>query len=204
MGDCYIRAMAGAAPLSTLATFAELAALGEDVRAEVIDGVVVERAAPRVEHADTQLGGGAFLRRRYGRGGGGRWPGGWWIVSEIDVEYTTHRICCHDLAGWRRDRHSERPSGRPLRARPDWVCEILSPGHEKRDLVDKFRILRDAGVPHYWILNAEEKVLIVYRLEPGGYLVALSAASGEMVRAEPFDDVDLPVAVLFGDADDED
>jgi Uma2 family endonuclease len=90
-----------------------------------------------------------------------------------------------------------------VRIRPDWVCEILSPPKEKRDLVDKLHVLRAHGVPHYWILHPEEKVLVVHRLEAQGYLVAPSASTGEVVRAEPFGEVELPVGVLFGDEDDE-
>ena len=30
-----------------------------------------------------------------------------------------------DLAGWRRERAALRPTGRPIRIRPDWICEIL-------------------------------------------------------------------------------
>ena len=76
---------------------------------------------------------------------------------------------------------------------------------EKRDLVDKMRILRGAAVPHYWVLNPEEKILLVHRLEANGYLVGLTASSGETARAEPFDalECELRVGLLFGDEDDE-
>jgi hypothetical protein len=48
-----------------------------------------------------------------------------------------------------------------------------------------------------------ENMLTVHRLEPHGYLVALTAATGETVHAEPFDAVELRVGVVFGDEDDE-
>lgn len=192
-----------AAPIPKLATFADLAALGDDVRAEIIHGVIVEKAAPTGEHGDTQGALQAFTRRRFHRHPGGRWPGGWWINTEVDVAYGSHDLCRHDASGWRRERCPERPAGRPIRLRPDWVAEILSPSNQKRDLVDKMQILRAAEVPHYWILNPEERVLLVYRLDPGGYLLALTAAAGDTVRAEPFADVELRVGVLFGDDDDE-
>lgn len=188
---------------SSRATFADLELLG-DVRAEIIHGTIVEKASPSFPHARSQGALAQFARRRYDRRPGGRWPGGWWIVTEVDVEYATHELYCHDVAGWRRERLPEPPSTRPVRVRPDWVCEVLSPSNEKRDLVDKMRVLREAAVPHYWILNPVEKVLVVHRLEANGYLVALTASSGETVRAEPFDAVDLPVGVLFGDEDEED
>lgn len=185
-----------------LATFADLANLGDEVRAEIIHGEIVEKASPSGEHGSTQTSLAMFLARRFDRRGGGRWPGGWWIATEVDVVYSAHELCRHDAAGWRRDRTPERPKGRPIGMRPDWVCEILSPSNEKRDLVDKMRILRDAGVPHYWILKPEEKILVVHRLDPRGYLVVTAASAGETIRAEPFD-VDLPVGVLFGDEDEE-
>jgi hypothetical protein len=46
--------------------------------------------------------------------------------------------------------------------------------------------------------------LVVHRWEPNGYLIALTAASGDVVRAEPFEAVELRIDVMFGDADDED
>ncbi len=40
--------------------------------------------------------------------------------------------------------------------------------------------------------------------ESKGYLVLLSASSGETVRAEPFEAIELRVGVLFGDEDEDD
>lgn len=184
-----------------LATFADLAALPDEVRAEIIHGAISEKAAPSAEHADSQAALAGFLRPRFHRGSGS--PSGWWILTEIDVEYGAHELFRHDIAGWRRERVPQRPTGRPLRERPDWVAEILSPSNERRDLVDKFRVLQGAGVPYYWVLHPIEKVLVVHRLESPGYVVALTAGAGETVRAEPFAEVDLRVDVLFGDADDD-
>ena len=87
--------------------------------------------------------------------------------------------------------------------RPDWACEMLSPSNARRDLVDKFQVLHRNGVPHYCIVDPLERTLIVHRWEPRGYLVALTAAAGDVVRAEPFDPVELKVSVLFGLEDDE-
>jgi Uma2 family endonuclease len=191
-----------ATPRSRSATFEDLARLG-DARVEIIHGVIVDKALPTMEHADSQVMLSGFVSRRFRRGGGGRWPGGWWIATEIDVEYEAHQIFRHDVAGWRRDRVPERPRGRPVRFRPNWVAEIVSPSNERRDLVDKFDVLRRSEVPYYWLLKPEEKVLVVHRLDPPDYVVALTATSGQTVRAEPFDAVELGVGILFGDEEDE-
>jgi len=192
-----------AAKKHALATFADLATLGDSVRAEIIGGEIVEKAAPTMEHGSAQAALGSYLHRRFNRKPGGRWPGGWWIGTEVDVEYAPHEMYRHDVVGWRRARVPARPTGRPIRAHPDWVCEILSPSNEKRDLVDKMRTLHREGVAHYWILNPEEKILAVHRHHADGYLVALTASSGDTVHAEPFDDVELRVGVLFGDEDED-
>ena len=78
-----------------------------------------------------------------------------------------------------------------------------APGHHKRDRVDKWSALFRAKVPHYWIVNPEERLLEVHRWTPEGYHLALIATSGDVIRAEPFEAVELKVDVLFGDEDDE-
>src|SRR5215470_2112203 len=100
-------------------TFADLEALGDDVSAEIIHGTIVQKAMPTMEHGRSQLGAGGVLRRRFDRRPGGRWPGGWWLGTEVDVEYETHELYRHDIVGWRRERVPECPRGRPIRVRPD-------------------------------------------------------------------------------------
>lgn len=184
------------------ATYPDLLKLGEGVRAEIVDGVIVERAGPSGEHSMAQLGIGGVLRRRFGRAPGGRWPGGWWIGTELDVEYEPHQVFCHDVAGWKRERLVEGIKGRPQRTRPDWVCEILSPSTRRRDQLEKLRVIQRAGVPHYWLVDPEERTLIVHRLDGDSYRLVLTATGDEVVRAEPFEAVELRMPVLF-DGDDE-
>ena len=181
------------------ATLEDLAACGDPDRLEIIGGEIVEKAAPSADHSWTKtrlvVTVGPFNRKAGGRG-----PGGWWTFTEIHVAYPGGEVC-HDAAGWRRDRVPERPTGWPVRLRPDWVCEIVSPKHEKQDLIVKPRVLHANEVPHYWILDPEEQLLLVHRWSPDGYIVVLRATSGETVRAEPFDAIELRVGLLFGDED---
>ena len=185
-----------------LATLEDLEALDDPDRVEIIDGALVQKAMPSVAHSRSQtqiiLKLGDFNRRH------GRQPGGWWLLTEIHVEYQDRQIHCHDIAGWRRDRVPEMPSGWPVKIRPDWVCEIVSPTHEKRDMVDKPKVLHAAEVPHLWLLNPEEKMLLVQRWSPAGYTTILAASSGQTVRAEPFELIELRVSVLFGEEEDGD
>jgi Uma2 family endonuclease len=188
-------------PARRLATAKDLIGLPEDVAAEVINGTIVEKAAPSAEHGDAQLGLGAIVRREFhGKGGGSR-AGGWWVFTEVEIELEAHETYRPDLVGWRRDRVAERPTGRPVRTRPDWVCEILSPSNAQNDLVKKFRVYHRCRVPHYWIVDPQSRSLVVYRFEQAGYLAVLTAMSGESVRAEPFDSIELRIGDIFGEED---
>jgi Uma2 family endonuclease len=184
----------GATAADLLATF------GDDSPVEIIHGEMVEKAMRRRLHGRQHFMLGLALGRRFDRMPGGRWPGGWWLHDEVHVQYEDHEVFCHDLCGYRRELHESLPEEWPCPIRPDWVCELLSPKHEKRDLHDKWQ---RAGVPYYWIVHPEEKLLHVYRLEHGRYSCVLTATVGDVVRAEPFDAVELRVSVLFGDEDDD-
>jgi len=188
------------APAHKPATFEDLLACEDPDRLEIIGGELVEKAAPSPGHSRSEIKIGAAIDP-FNRTAGPRGPGGWWVFTEIHVGYPGGETYSHDVAGWRRDRVPTQPKEWPVRLRPDWVCEILSPSHERHDLVVKPRVLHTTGVPHYWVLEPEDQILLVHRWSPDGYTIVQRAAAGETVRAEPFDAIELPVSAMFGDDD---
>jgi Uma2 family endonuclease len=182
-------------------TVDDLLALGEDVRAELIDGEIVYKNAPSGKHALAQVYLDRWLGRRFHRTPGGRWPGGWWVVTEIHVVYEASQTYCHDIAGWKRANLEQLPDGW-VEQRPDWVCEILSPGHERDDLIDKLLALHAAGVPHYWVIDREKRRLLLHDWNAEGYRMRVVQAN-EVISAAPFEACELRTAVIFGDEDDE-
>lgn len=166
---------------------------------ELVEGEIVRKANPSPAHGTAQVKLGALLDPLNRRSGGPRGPGGWWLMSEIEVFYEkTHEVFRHDAAGFRRDVHPERPQGPPIEVRADWACEILSPTNARRDLVQKQRTLHQHGVPHYWIVDPEHETLTVLRWTEAAYLRILDAGVGDVVRAEPFEAVEVSIAELFG------
>lgn len=179
-------------------TIADWLALPTDSRFELIDGELIEKAAPTFEHGLSQSQtatalSGPFHRRT----GGPTGPGGWWIVTEVDL-VLDGRGYRPDVAGWRRDRLPSIPKERPVTVRPDWMCEVVSESNRTVDTVTKLRRYHQSGVPHYWILDQVDRTLTVHRHTPDGYLVVIRAAEDETVRAEPFDAIELAVRVLLG------
>jgi Uma2 family endonuclease len=185
-----------------MATVADLLAIPEEHRRhEIIDGVLVEKEAASGRHGRAQV---RVARRLgpYDRRPGGRWPGGWWFATEVEIQLSPTQVFRPDVLGWRRERMPEMPVEVPIVLTPDWICEILS-SNRRNDIVTKKRAYHEHRVGHYWLLDPSDETLTVYRWHTDGYVELWVAERHETVRAEPFDAIELRVAVLFGDDDDE-
>ncbi len=165
-----------------LKTVADLLAAGEE-RIELVNGEIVKRPMARSEHALVQSALSDEVRP-FKR----RVDGGWWIMTEISVRYHEHHCPTHDLAGWRKERVPQRPTG-IMAILPDWVCEIVSPGHERKDLFTNFMALQRHGVPFYWVISPEDQTLIAYQLVGEHYHVVFSA---ECTGSEPSQPAHIP------------
>jgi Uma2 family endonuclease len=186
-------------PARKLATFADLAALPDDARAEVVDGAIVTPPPPLPEHGRVQRSIGAFIGRPFdddhGRGG----PGGWWILSEVDVQLADHDVVRPDVVGWRRER-LPRPWGqRPVVVAPDWVCEIVSPSKPAFDRVRKRRLYAKYGVPFYWIVDPAARTVEALRHDAalGEWREVGAYDDDSLARIAPFEAVELEVGRLF-------
>lgn len=177
--------------------------LAQDGRVELIRGTVVEKAAPSGEHSRAQGGIDRRLGNKFDRKPGGRWPGGWWFFVEVDVQLGAE-IFRPDVCGFRRDRLKGPPVGRAIAARPDWVCEILSPTNAKTDRVEKLQTYFAAGVPHYWLVDPLEGSLEIFRRTDLAYALVQSAHRGQRLKPEPFDALEFSVDELLGDDPDGD
>ena len=182
------------------ATFDDFWAIPEAERFhEFVNGNIVEKAAPSGEHGDAQAGVITAVRPSFQRKPGGGGPGGWWIATEVEVLLVTGDVVRPDVLGWRREGCPERPTGMPVKQRPDWVCEVVSPAKAKEDTVRKLRLYHHVGIPNYWIVDPRDSTLTVMRWSSDGYVTLLRAERTEVVRAEPFQAIELAVGTLFGD-----
>jgi Uma2 family endonuclease len=190
--------------MSSPATLADLLAIPEDERFhEIIDGELIRKASPSGEHGDAQSAIGVLIRGPFGRRSSGNLPGGWWIVTDVEIELAPTHIYRPDVIGWRRDHVPARPTGTPINILPDWICEVLSPSNPGTDRVKKLNHYHQFQVPHYWIVDPMEESLSVFRWTAEGYLLVLAADRDARVHAEPFEAIELPVGALFGQEDDE-
>jgi Uma2 family endonuclease len=166
------------------------------VIAQVIDGELVTMPRPRVIHAHAA----SRLGRRLGPASDpiGDDPGGWVILDEPELHLgRAPDIVVPDLAGWRRERMPEIPDAAALSLAPDWVCEVLSDATEPIDRGRKMRIWRREGVGHIWFVSPERRTLEAYRLHNGLYSLLDTWEGDAIVRAEPFEAIELPLQALW-------
>ena len=180
-----------------LATIDDLL-LCTDERVELINGDIVRRAVPRPQHGRAQ-GSTREVLGPFNRRAG---PDGWWILTEASVAYERHQCPTHDLAGWRRSRLPRLPAG-PIELPPDWVCEIVSPGHERKDTRDIPLLLQRHAVPFYWLIWPEEQKLVAHRLQGDSYEVIGTFDHRAPARIPPFEEAALDLGyILAGEPSD--
>jgi len=187
--------MSAPAPARPRATYQDLLKVPEPFIAQILDGELVVLPRPTGEHASASGALMATLGATYGRGDP---PGGWWIRYEVELQLD-EQIVVPDLSGWRRGRLPRPPSGPFTTLAPDWVCEVLSPSTARIDRVRKMRIYAREGVRFGWLVDPDGRTLEVFGNE-GGRWVTLAAFGGdELVRAEPFPDVEIDLLLLWGE-----
>jgi len=178
------------------ATYDDLKCLSEDIHAEIISGSIVTMPSPRPRHSNVQ----GSLRRHIGGpfhdddGFGG--PGGWWIFTDVDVEFGPHDVVRPDVVGVRRERLVH-PDVLPLPIVPDWICEVLSPSNESHDRVTKKNLYARHGVRHYWIVDPAIRILEAFELRNGLWVNIGSYDENDTPRIAPFEAVELTIARMF-------
>lgn len=69
----------------------------------------------------------------------------------------------------------------------------------RNDLVDKLPIYAAAGVRHVWLIHPVHRTLEVLRLHRGKWRLLAVHRDDQRVRAEPFEAIELDLAVLWAD-----
>lgn len=138
-------------------TIADIEALPEGERAELIDGEMFRMDAPSWTHQDLlmQL---AFEIELYIRENKGKCkviPAPFAVYIKKDnrnyVEPDISVIC-----------DADKKSKKGCQGAPDWVIEILSPSSVEMDCERKVKLYREAGVREYWIVDPEKETVTVY------------------------------------------
>jgi len=178
------------------ARYDDLLKLPDNVVGEIVGGELFASPRPASPHARSSSLLGSELIGPFDRGRGG--PGGWWILFEPEL-HLDGDVLVPDIAGWRRERMPQLLNVAAFELAPDWVCEVVSPSTARLDRVRKMPVYARHGVSHLWLIDPLAKVLEVYRLIAGAWTLITTAGGEDLVRAEPFEAIELELAMLWID-----
>jgi Uma2 family endonuclease len=176
------------------ATYADIEALPRHMVGELVGGVLHAHPRPALPHALAASALGEELGPPFKRGRGG--PGGWMILFEPELHFGED-VLVPDVAGWRRERLPEVPEAPFLTLAPDWHAEVMSPSTSALDRADKLPVYAAEGVGHVWLVDPLARTLEILRLDRGSYRLVGVHKEDARVRAEPFDAIELELAVLW-------
>ncbi|MBN1609458.1 MAG: Uma2 family endonuclease [Polyangiaceae bacterium] len=183
-------------PAHRRASYEDVLAAPAHKVAEVIDGTLHTHPRPATPHAAAASALGEELGPPFKRGRNG--PGGWVILDEPELHLGPDPdIIVPDLAGWRRARMPAIPNAAYVTLPPDWACEVLSPSTEGVDRTEKLPVYARERVEHVWLLDPLVKTLEILRLDGGSYRIVRAWRGDRVVRAEPFDAIELDLSILW-------
>jgi Uma2 family endonuclease len=179
---------------------ADFQAAPAEMVAEILDGELHLSPRPARPHTNAASRLGVLIGGPFWLGTGG--PGGWVILHEPELHFGPRPDkLVPDLAGWRRERLPDALGGEDAPAHyelaPDWVCEVLSERTRHMDKGSKMRIYAREGVRNLWLVDPRAHTLDVFRLEGDRWLLVDTFAGEQRVRAEPFEAIELELALLW-------
>jgi len=174
-----------------LITGEELLAMGDIGRCELIDGRIVRMNPTGLQHGDIVIALGSALRDFVRKRQLGRVVGG-----EVGI-YTRRepdRIRGADIAFVSRQRLADKPAKGFLQVAPELVVEVISPNDRWQGIRDKLEEYLAIGVQRVWIVEPENRVVLVYRsVTEMSRLGESDVLSGEGV----LENFSLPLSELF-------
>ena len=180
-------------PLKKGATYDDLVRVPEHFVAEIFDGELY--ASPRPAYPHSRAAGvlHAKLGDAFDFGDG---PCEWFFYIEPELHFGND-VLVPDIAGWRRERLPSVPNVAYLTLAPDWICEVVSPATEIIDRGQKLRSYAREGVAFAWYVDPLRQSLEVLALETGSVRQLEGHHGSVLVRARPFDAIELELSALW-------
>ena len=145
-------------------TVDDVMALPDDVRMELIDGVLYDMASPTALHQAIAGYIHHCMLDHVRRNKGGCFP----FISPLSVQLDRDEktmVQPDVLVICRKDAEDLFRENNILFGAPDFILEVITPSSVRKDAVIKMRKYKEAGVREFWLIDPKEKVLFVYDLE---------------------------------------
>lgn len=176
-------------------TASQFLMLGQDppgVRLELVHGDVVVSPSPAYDHsyADRELSrilGNHIVENDLGE-----------LVGDVDTLFGEYDVRRPDIIFIAKQKlHLLNPKKHGIHFSPTLCVEILSPASTDYDQNDKFDLYLEYGVPFYWLVDPSARTFTAYKLSRKRYTKIAAGSAGDIVAAEPFPDLQIPLARLW-------
>jgi Uma2 family endonuclease len=181
--------------IEPLLTVADLDAFPDDDgnRYELIEGELFVSRAPGIPHQrvlhNLQLEFGSYLKAN---------PIGI-LVPGAGALFSDYDAVIPDLAFVRNERWDQVVTGEKFTGALDLIIEILSPGtqNRQRDLAAKRRLYGKFGVNEYWIVDTENREVLVLRLQVNTFEEVATIKGDDKLTSPLLSGFELKVSTIF-------
>ena len=182
----------GSAPIRVVLTYRDFETLPADGRHyELHDGELIVTAVPGVPHQ--RLVGGLFaLLRQHVQGNGL----GEVFVSPIDCILSDTTVVEPDVV-FVESARSSLVSLRGIEGPPTLVIEIQSRSTAPIDRGAKLQLYARHGVPHYWIVDPDERRIEAYALNEGAFHAVARLSGADRGSLPPFSELVIAADTLW-------
>jgi Uma2 family endonuclease len=80
---------------------------------------------------------------------------------------------------------------------PDLMIEIISSNNSKHDVHTKFNLYQEAGVKEYWMIEPNDKIILVYTLVNSEFIGLKPQVEGENIKSPLFPELNIAIEDVF-------
>src|SRR5258706_3456082 len=118
------------------------------------------------------------------------------IFGNVDTYFGPADVRAPDLLFFFNDRLNE-IGEQFIKASPDLCIEIIAPGSEEIDRIDKLELYQDSGVSYYWIVDPIVRTIEAYKLRRRKYELCFRGSELDKIALPPFENFTLRLKRLW-------
>ncbi len=179
---------------TTKMTARQYALLGEDppgVRLELVEGEIIVSPSPQPLHSHVDKRLSRILLNHIIDNDLGD------LLGDTDTVLDEFNVRRPDLLYFTKAQIALINMKKPIRTMPELCVEIISPSSDTVDRRDKFRQYATARIPHYWIIDPDERTIEAFNLEGPEYQPAGQGRGHDIVSFAPFPDLAIHLDELW-------
>ena len=161
-------------------------------RFEVLDGMLIREPSPNVMHQRVLV----RLLRVVDDYFQDNDPGGQTYCAPLDVTLGEKTVVQPDLLHVSSDQQ-DIVRERRIDGAPQLVVEILSPSNRRKDRLQKLQIYQRGAVPHYWIVDPDQRTLECFALHDGIYALVAGGMDDDTVCPPGFSGLSIDLENLW-------